>query len=258
MDRFALSERLKNSPPIDRIPFMQNICRNRIVLDLGCIRHNAEFAIKDPDWLHGKIKAVAKKVIGVDYLAAEVEKLKDHGYNIIYGDVTKPLDIQENFDIIIAGDLIEHLSNFEGFFDNCTRLLKTDGNLLLTTPNPFYADEFYYTAIKKNFLINPEHTCWIDPQSLSQLSARFGYEISDAYYIKNSWKLKALVCESRNNQYDILNGKWEQTSKKSRLKRRAIGVLFNMFYKPHKVLSGANTRLVKYSDYLTVLKRSKV
>ncbi len=94
-------------------------------MDLGCVRHDASFA-NNPNWLHNKIRNVAQNVVGIGFLARDVEKLRNLGYNIIYGDVTKPLNLSEQFDVIVAGDLIEHLSNFEGFFMNCTTFLKKE------------------------------------------------------------------------------------------------------------------------------------
>ena len=46
------------------------------VLDIGCIRHSAEFAVSDPNWLHKKISTAASRTLGVDYLPDEVEKLR--------------------------------------------------------------------------------------------------------------------------------------------------------------------------------------
>ncbi|HUJ19452.1 MAG TPA: class I SAM-dependent methyltransferase [Nitrospirota bacterium] len=253
--RYALAAKLNNSKPVVKENFIQDACRGKSVLDLGCIRHSANFAINDPNWLHKIIKFVAKKVIGVDYLPDEIKKLNALGYDIIWGDVTKPLAIHETFDVIVAGDLIEHLANFEGFFENCSRLLKADGVIIITTPNPFYAGEFHFTAFKKRFLINPEHTCWIDPQALSQLSNRFSYEINEIYFIKNSWSLKNLICETEQHPYDILQGVWQGDSLRLQLMRRIMGAIFNLFYVPYTMFTGSRSRLVRHSDYLAVLAR---
>jgi 2-polyprenyl-3-methyl-5-hydroxy-6-metoxy-1,4-benzoquinol methylase len=253
--RHALAAKLSNSTPVVKEAFIQEACRGKSVLDLGCIRHNADFASNDPNWLHKIIKAVAKRVVGVDYLPEEIKKLNAMGYDIIWGDVTKPMAIQETFDVIVAGDLIEHLANFEGFFENCSLLLKPDGVLIITTPNPFFAGEFHYTAFKKMFLINPEHTCWIDPQALSQLAGRFGYAIKDAYFIKHSWQLRNLITESEQNEYDILQGTWLNNSIGYKMFRLVAGIFFNIVYTPYKFISGANTALVRYSDYLAILSK---
>jgi SAM-dependent methyltransferase len=250
INKFTLASKLKNSKAIDKESFIEEKCRDKTVLDLGCIRHSADYALKDQNWLHKKIKAVAKKVSGVDYLPEEIEKLSRRGYDIIFGDVTKPLKIEDKFDVIVAGDLIEHLSNFEGFFTNCRNLLKPYGILIITTPNPFYSGFFHYIALKRSYLANPEHTCSIDPQCLLQLCERFGFVIDEIYFIHKSWEPGSLICENENHVYDILNGKWTNDTISFRILRIAMAKVFNVFYPPYKLLTGANTILVRYSDYI--------
>jgi 2-polyprenyl-3-methyl-5-hydroxy-6-metoxy-1,4-benzoquinol methylase len=247
MDKFNLATRIKNSRTINKELFIQEKCRGKNVLDLGCIRHNADFALKDLNWLHMKIKSVANKIIGIDYLPVEIEKLQNYGYDIVFGDVTKPLDINEKFDVIVAGDIIEHLTNFEGFFENCSRLLNPEGILIVTTPNPYYAGEFHFVAFKNNFLINPEHTCWICPQALSQLSDRFSYIIDEIYFIKNSWELKGVICETKKHEYDILNGVWLNETFGFKVFKKITGIVFGIVYKPYRILTGSNSKLVRHS-----------
>src|SRR3990172_3495588 len=93
MDRFALGYKIRTSEPINKEAFIQEKCRGKTVLDLGCIRHSAEFALGDLNWLHKKIKEVAEEVIGVDYLDGEIEKLQDAGYHIHFADVTKKIEM---------------------------------------------------------------------------------------------------------------------------------------------------------------------
>lgn len=256
-NKYELASRIKEAEPVMKETYIVNKCRNKMVLDLGCIRHNAEYALKDPAWLHAKIKEVAAKVTGVDYLLEEIEKLKKHGYDIIFADVTQPMEIKEKYDVIVAGDLIEHLLNVEGFFVNCRNLLKSNGMLIITTPNPFYSDEFHYVSFKNNYLVNPEHTCWIDPQCLSQLSKRMGFDITELYFIKHSWELKNLICETKQHQYDILNGRWLNETLWRKIKKRIVGPMFGVFYSIYKKLSITDSKLVKYSDYLAVLEKKK-
>lgn len=255
MTKYELRKKITESAPIDKEKFIQGICTGKTVLDLGCIRHSADFALADPNWLHKKIKSVATKIVGIDYLPKEIEKLNAVGYEIIFADVTKPIELNETFDVIVAGDLIEHLVNFEGFFENCIRLLKPNGMLIITTPNPFYSGEFHYVAFKGDYLINPEHTCWIDPQALSQLIDRFDCFIDEIYFIKKSWPLGGIICNSEACEYDILNGKWPKNTLKDKVVRKLFNWLFNIFYIPFKSITGSNTGLVRYSDYLSVIKK---
>ena len=256
MDRFDLADMLRNTKPVDREAFICEKCRGKTVLDLGCIRHSAEFALTDPGWLHKKILRTATSVVGVDYLPGEVAKMSGKGYNIVLGDVTKPLDLAGKFDVIVAGDLLEHLTNFEGFFHNCERLLAPGGSLILSTPNPFFAGEFFYVSMKRNFIVNPEHTCWIDPLCLMQLARRFGFEIETASYVAQSWKLGDLICESRGSEYDIHRSVWANDTFFKKLLRAVTGRLFAVFFAGYGFLAGAFSPLVRRSDYLAVLKKS--
>ena len=253
MDKFTISDIIKKSKLIVREDFIQEKCYGKTVLDMGCVRHSASFAIEDPKWLHKRIKEVAKKVTGIDYLPQEVERLNKSGYEIILWDVTKRLNMVERFDVIVAADLIEHLVNFEGFLENCKNLLNSKGILIITTANPFYSGEFHYLAFKRNFLNNPEHTCWIDPLCLEQLSRRFGFGVREIHYLKNSWKLESIICETKKHIYDIHNDMWKNNSFGFKLFRLLFGSLFAFFYLPYRVISGSNTILVRYSDYLAVL-----
>jgi len=255
MNKFELSNKIIKSDTKDRIKFIIDKCQNKVVFDIGCVRHNAVYALNDKKWLHGKIKNVAKKVVGIDYIKDDVEILKKRGFDIIYGDITKKLITEEKYDVIVAGDIIEHLSNFEGFFNNCDKLLNIDGIIIVTTPNPFYIDEFYYVLIKNEYLVNPEHTCWIDPQTLNQLCNRFNYKIDEIYFIKNSWTLGNMIMESKKNQYDILKGFWNNLTFQFKLKKEIIKFIFNLFFIPFKLFLSFNSKLVNYSDYIAVLKR---
>ena len=70
----------------------------------------------------------------MDYEADEIEKLKAAGYNVVSADATH-FDLQQKFDAIVAGELIEHLSNPGLFLDCSSRHLQNNGLLILTTPN---------------------------------------------------------------------------------------------------------------------------
>jgi len=291
LDKYGVSKLLLSNKPTYKIEFIQERCKGKVVLDFGCIRHNSNFALKDPNWLHKKIISVAKKVIGVDYLQDDVKKLKEKGYDIRYGDVTKPLQFDEKFDVIVAGDLIEHLTNFDGFFHNILRFLSDNGVLIVTTPNPFFSGLFFYSVFKKNIIVNPEHTCYICPVTLNQLISRYNLEIEDIYYIKDSWELKNVIYENEKYRYDILNDKWIIDEKvnlgkgflienifnffliflKSTLKlndefydkkfapyiKLIMGKIFNLYYVPFKWIFGLNSKFVNYSDYLAVIKRER-
>ena len=94
-----------------------DLCRDKIVLDLGCIDHSAQRALTLGErWLHRRIKDVARDLLGVDMLSEDAQKLNQLGYKIIAEDVTR-MNLGRHFDVIVAGDLIEHVSNVGMFLD---------------------------------------------------------------------------------------------------------------------------------------------
>jgi 2-polyprenyl-3-methyl-5-hydroxy-6-metoxy-1,4-benzoquinol methylase len=128
--------------------------------------------------LHKAIAVNAKELVGMDLSKEGVDYLKDKGIDVVFGDA-QCFDLKKQFDVIVAGDIIEHLDNIGGFLESCKRHLKNNGKLIVTTPNPWH----WKFIIKSAFLggevpINPEHTCWLCPRSLRQIVSRYGFRVN--------------------------------------------------------------------------------
>jgi 2-polyprenyl-3-methyl-5-hydroxy-6-metoxy-1,4-benzoquinol methylase len=206
MNKELLQANLKR--PESRAQIVREFCRGKVVLDIGCVQHDIENA-DTSTWLHKQIVDVAAEVLGVDYLDDAIAVLKQRGYNVRRGDVNGPLDIDGQFDTIVVGNLIEHLSNFEGLLNNLNRLLKPDGHVLISTCNPFYVEQYFYSAFNNNIIVNPEHTCWLDPITLDQLSKRFGLSTSEVRWVKEGWALSSgVIFDGNGYRLDIFTGRW--------------------------------------------------
>lgn len=164
-----------------KIAFFMRFTRGLSVLDLGCVDHNPE-NYRSCYWLHKAIKDSAKKVIGLDYYREGVLKLKAIGYDVIEGDA-QSFDLLEKFDAVTAGDLIEHLTNLDGFMLSVNNALNPGGVLVISTPNPWCWKYFMYHVIfKKLTPINREHVTWFCVQTLENLGLRYGFEIIEYEY----------------------------------------------------------------------------
>lgn len=254
-DKFELARLIRHAPVVDREDFILQTCTSQRVLDLGCIRHDAEYSLKDPEWLHRKILSVARETIGVDYLPDQIALLNQQGYQVHFGDVTKPLAVNGLFDVIVAGDLIQNIHNFEGFFANLQRLLAPRGKVIVSAPNPFFANEFFFVALKSQWLMNPEQTCWIDPFALAILAQRFNFAISALHFTHPSWSLHRLVAESPRDRYDIFRGVWTDASRGETTRRRLIGVAFAPLFGLMRWITGGFNPLVRHANYLAILQR---
>lgn len=145
---------------IERIPSNANR-----VLDIGCVRHNE--AKRQEANLHDTISShVDGELIGIDINKTEIKKMQNEGYNVQVGDAQE-LSFDQPFDVIVAGEVIEHLCNPGVFLNKASKNLTDSGRIVLTTPNP---DGFaYFRKALLNQKNNPTHTCWIDPPNLDVL-----------------------------------------------------------------------------------------
>lgn len=205
MDRSILTANLLE--PVSRLALIKSYCRGKTVLDIGCVQHDI-CNVENVNWLHRAIASVAASVVGVDYLEEGVRELNRRGYEIVLADVTKPLTIDLQFDVIVVGNLIEHLSSFEGLLQNIRRLLKPGGCALISTANPFYRDQYFYSAFKNDIVVNPEHTCWMDPVTLDQLSRRYGLKTAQVHWASEKWNLGKVILNGKERSFDAFTGKW--------------------------------------------------
>lgn len=214
--------------PKSRRDIVQEFCRGKNVLDIGCVHHQVENA-ESANWLHGNIIEVAASTLGVDYLEDEVKELASRGYMVIAGDVNYPLPIHQKFDVIIVGNLIEHLSSFTGLMENINRLLAEDGVALISTANPFFREQYFYSALKNDIIVNPEHTCWIDPITLDVLSRRFGLDTTEVLWVKEKWILSDAYFNGSDQTLDTFNGRWIFLTPQSLLERIVTPIIKLVF-----------------------------
>lgn len=167
------------------------------VLDVGCIQHSANREV-NPSWLHKKLYNIANYVLGVDYIKEEIDILRSKGYNICYGNA-ESLDLAETFDVVVVGELMEHLSNPGLFLDRVRRHLNKRGRLIITTPNPFFFYRFCQ-ALFEDVICNIEHTCYYCKRTIKQLLERHGFELKKFKYIPPSISAKGL---GRNIAYKL-------------------------------------------------------
>lgn len=151
------------------------------VLDCGCVGSRLE----DPSGVaatsHYQIARVARRCVGVDIVADEVAKRRDAGYDVRVANV-ETMDLGETFDVVVAADLIEHLSNAGSFLDRAAAHLRDDGLLCLVTPNLWSANTVLKSLAGLRVAVNAEHTCWYDPVTLVQLLRRHNFEPVEWYW----------------------------------------------------------------------------
>ena len=147
---------------VDRVTVCVEAARGKRVLHLGCGW--------PPSPLHQELAKVAAHLIGVDIAAPPSAR-----ENIWQADLdTHPegLPLRE-YDVIIAGEILEHLGN-PGNLLRALRKLFPETMLVITVPNAFSAVGLEW--VRRGYEnCNREHTCWYSWHTLFELVTRCGY-----------------------------------------------------------------------------------
>jgi len=99
--------------------------------------------------------------------------------DIVVGNM-ESYDFQRQFDVIIAGDVLEHVENQGLFLRNIARHMRDDSVFILTTPNTKWP-----TVV---FRPNPTHTLWHDRHTLKYVLGLSGLKIEKfSYYPGNKY-----------------------------------------------------------------------
>ena len=173
-------------PSPTKIDFILEHCRGRRVLDVGCVQHTWEQSHRNPNWLHRKIREVSAGCVGVDYLTGDVDRLRSLGYDIVTGDVLHD-DPPGTFDVVVLGDLIEHLENPLRVLEYAAAALEPGGKTLVTTPNATYLGQFVTVLARRRPEINPEHVVLFDPFTFRNLIERSPLELEELVWLAPSW-----------------------------------------------------------------------
>ena len=174
---------------------------DKTVLDIGAIEHNLEYA-RSPHWKHRKLIETASKVVGVDILEEYAAVLNKEGFDIRVCDATSDEYIGERFDVVILGDVIEHVSDTIKLVEFAIRHLNDSGEVIIKTPNPYYTG-----CIKKNLrdkpFVNLEHMSWITPTMMLEIARRANCKLTN-YIVdpkKRPWLSKIINPEMLSRYY---------------------------------------------------------
>ncbi len=137
--QYTPTERIQVPSPVTRIKYITEACTNKTVLDLGCYDETALIKNNTETYLFAAIDAVAKNHIGIDNssLLPEEGITFSPTSRIIKGDIRSLKETNINpseIDILIAGELIEHIPNTLDFFKTIKGEF-ANKKIICSTPN---------------------------------------------------------------------------------------------------------------------------
>ena len=155
------------------------------VLHIGCCGDDDGF---DMEWetgvaLHKRLSdVVGNKLVGVDVNDRRVKKLQGRGFDVTVGDAQVLPASLGLFDVVVAGELIEHLENPGLFLSGVQDVLRPGGRLILTTPNVLGALFWLKYGVFCCPDPWPEHVIYFSRPSIVRLLVRMGFsDVSVAY-----------------------------------------------------------------------------
>lgn len=166
------------TPPIeDRVELILSYCREKRVLDIGCVHLLTE--VNKDKWLHRRIRDVADSCIGADINAEGVDRMNALGYEAVVLDMgNENISSQKYglFDVIVAGEILEHMDKPGNLFANASNLLSESGVLILTTPNPYVWRRI--VAAKMSQLVESvDHVFYAYPSGIVEYGERSGLRV---------------------------------------------------------------------------------
>ena len=177
--------RLERSAPVDKHAFLAELCRGKKVLDLGCADYPmTRRRLERGELLFARLAESAAELTGVDLDERGVRALREAGFdNVMVGDVEKlgELGLEGGYQVIVAGELLEHLSCPGRFLEQVTALMAPESLLVITVPNAFALKRFL-RVLTGCELVNKDHVCYFSPGTVEELCGRFDLEVTDYRY----------------------------------------------------------------------------
>ena len=173
---------------VHRQDFIVRLCQGKRVLDLGIVGatcENSDLRVDVfPTQLHLRIAGVCGGLVGMDYSAKEIDAIRQRfpDLTLYSGDVTELSCVMPpaKFEVVVMGNLIEHLSNPGRALDEIATFLTPESRLIITCPNAFGLPNFLrFTAGR--FEEGADHVASYTKHTLSNLLRRHQYEVLEVW-----------------------------------------------------------------------------
>lgn len=186
-----------------RIKIMTNIINrqnyeNKNILDIGCYDGTLLKLVKNRN----------NNFFGLEISNWGIKKSREKGINVqryFFDDETK-LPFENNFfDLVVAGEIIEHIYDTDFFLKEIYRVLKLGGKLLISTPNVASLGRRLLLFFGRNPIIelspnepnSSGHIRYFTFKSLCKLLKKHNFEIiksqSDCVNFSNNGKIKSAL-----------------------------------------------------------------
>ncbi len=185
---FSTSLEVQIAQPVkiidDRMNILVQESIGKKVIDLGCVDHleQLEHKINQNLWLHARLAKVANQCLGIDINRQGIDLLRQNlnCNDVIYGDIQNdeiPEIQADHWDLIIAGEILEHTDNPVLFLENIRqKYARNIARMIVTVPNAFSLFN-HRQCLAGREIINSDHRYWFTPYTLAKVLLRAGFEL---------------------------------------------------------------------------------
>lgn len=176
---YATLAKISVQRPVDRLTFISNLCKEQSVLDVGCFDETSLTKHETEHWLHRRISQQARQVIGVDSSnLIPSEGIQTGKFSRIFKgdgvDISPDILKKDKYDIIVAGEFIEHIESPLRFFKNMKQHFP-GRTLVISTPNGGCFANTLLGSIGRE-VQHPDHLHIFSYKTLNTLCMRAGFQ----------------------------------------------------------------------------------
>jgi len=187
--------------------------KNKKILQLGVLGNWKNYKDNLEDWQFYQLSKT-NDVSGLDLDGEGIDVMRKlTNLKLVSGDAEQFRAIN-TYDIIYAGDIIEHLNNPGSMISCCKEVMDKNTELMISTPNPYSAHLLFWGLFgRASNHLHSDHTFLFDKKNLSILLSRYDLEIISVSYYSNV--LKGLsFCAIVSKIFNLLgkiNKQWHQS-----------------------------------------------
>jgi len=183
MNSYSQLDMIHRLPPatlVDRFKYLRDLAAGRRVIHVGFA--DAGFQTLNEEsgaWLHAHLATTARELVGLDVDDDGVARAVAKGYDARVVDCCDVDAVRalalEPAEVLVAGEVIEHLDDVGSFLDALHTLVTADGILAITTPNA--AGLVNTVASFANYEVNhPDHVTMFTCRTLDAMLRRHRWD----------------------------------------------------------------------------------
>ena len=170
----------KNIPLVQRVEYLKDVCRGKSVLHLGCTNWPyTDIVLSEGTLLHLQLADIATELYGFDADQEGLDVLSARGVkNLFRADLERleEIELDRTFDVILAGEMIEHLSNPGLFLRGIKRFMCADTALVITTINAYSGMRMFQYGLRGRGgsaePVHPDHVAYYSYSTIHHILER--------------------------------------------------------------------------------------